>query len=207
MTNALFIAVEGIDGSGKTTIVDRLSVILDCLNKENIVTRDPGGTTTGVKIKSLIMDDELSSAEKELFYFCVAREMLYQYIIEPKLKCGISVISDRFDASTMAYQCHGSKIKNNILKKYIDVFSSFNKPDINILLKVDPKIAASRIKNRTGNDRYDKQNLDFYHRVQSGYLELASKNPEKWMILNANTDFESVLQELHNNFLAHQIPE
>ncbi|OGG79672.1 dTMP kinase [Candidatus Kaiserbacteria bacterium RIFCSPLOWO2_01_FULL_54_13] len=170
MSRGKFIILEGGEGSGKTTIVERLKKELPDI----VYTQDPGGTALGEQIRDLLMSEKTSGidARSELFLFLVSRAELVAEVIRPALESGKNVISNRFGLSSIAYQIYGRE-RPDLLPLYRSV-SDFilegTKPDACILLDVTPEIGIARVRARPGEQtRFDKETLAFHARVREGY--------------------------------------
>lgn len=169
-----FIVLEGGEGSGKTSILKFLKEVFG--NSENIVfTREPGGTSIGEKIRNLLMDKNNKDMFPitELFLFCGARAQHIEELIIPSLNSGKSVVSDRFDTSTMAYQLFGRN-KMELLKDFLALNSIAKKevqPDAVIWLDVDPSVGLLRKeKSQEGKTtRFDEEKLEFHRKVRKGF--------------------------------------
>lgn len=176
-----FIAIEGGEGSGKTSVINFLKEVFD--NSDNVVfTREPGGTTISEKIRNLLMDkgnkDILPITE--LFLFCGARAQHVEELIIPSLNDGKSVISDRFDASTVAYQLFGRQ-KMELLKDFLALNSVAKKqiePDAVVWLDVSPEIGLLRKeKSHEGKTtRFDEEKIEFHRRVREGFKSCFKKS-------------------------------
>lgn len=176
-----FIAIEGGEGSGKTSVLNFLKEAFD--NSDDVVfTREPGGTTTSEKIRNLLMDkgnkDILPITE--LFLFCGARAQHVEELIIPSLNDGKSVISDRFDASTVAYQLFGRQ-KMELLKDFLALNFVAKKqiePDAVVWLDVSPEIGLLRKeKSQEGKTtRFDEERIEFHRRVREGFESCFKKS-------------------------------
>jgi len=190
-----FIVIEGGEGSGKTTIVKLIKETFPSL----VVTREPGGSPFAEKIRSLILSSDAKDADANTQFglFWAARADHVKNTIIPALQKGISVISDRFDSSSFAYQIYGQE--NQHLKKLFfqvrKIYLGNCIPDIYIFLDVDPKEGLKRRANEKGYDKnhFDERNLDFHIRIREGFLEFL-KNVSH-VVINANLSLEKVKAE------------
>ncbi|WP_208754267.1 dTMP kinase [Enterobacteriaceae endosymbiont of Neohaemonia nigricornis] len=187
-----FIVVEGIDGSGKTTICNYIIYLLKCWNINNIIrTHEPGGTILAEKIRNLIKNSykEFFSYKTELLLLYAARLQLLDNIIKPNIK-DYWIISDRYDLSSYAYQIGGRGIqKKDIL--FLQKFINNNIiPNIVIYLDVNPLIGLQRIKNRN-KDRIEKESIKFFTNVRKYYLKIANNN-NMIKIIDANNNLSNV---------------
>src|SRR3989344_6494233 len=162
-----FIVLEGGDGSGKTTMGERLKAELPYV----VYTQDPGGTALGEKIRVLLMADETKNIDvrSELLLFLAGRAQLVSEVIQPALKAGKHVISNRFGLSSIAYQIYGRE-RRELISLYHSVSEEILQgfvPDACILLDVSPEIGIARVHSRPEEPtRFDKESLDFHTRVR-----------------------------------------
>lgn len=176
-----FVVIEGGEGSGKTSVINFLREAFDNCN-DIVFTREPGGTNIGEKIRTVLMDktNNKMTVLTELFLFCGVRAQHISELIIPSLKVGKHVISDRFDASTIAYQLFGRNrfemlhsflTLNNIAKQEVE-------PDAVIWLDVSPEIGLSRKeKSQEGKStRFDEEKIEFHRRVREGFESCFKKN-------------------------------
>src|SRR6185295_16819115 len=184
MKQGKFISFEGIEGCGKTTQIGLLS---DYLKKHSIphtITREPGGTAVGEGIRKILLTSEtihLTSAT-ELLLFYASRSQNIQEMIKPALERGEMVICDRYYHASMAYQGYGRGIPLEFIHKLTDLVCGDNRPEITLLLDIEPEIGLSRARARNeekanNEGRFEKEDVDFYTKIRTGYLELAKQDP------------------------------
>ena len=194
----MFITFEGVEGCGKSSV---LAKVYEELKKEGydvIQTREPGGVKIAEEIRKILLDKENTMMDKrtEALLFAASRR---QHLIEkvwPALKENKIVLSDRFIDSSLAYQGGGDGIGvNEVLK--VNLFATENTfPDLTILFDIDPRIGLARI-NKNANrevNRLDVKELDFYDTIRITFLELAKEYKNRFIIIDASMDFESVYQ-------------
>ena len=193
------ISFEGSEGSGKTTQISRLAQHLQKLGREVISTREPGGTETGEQIRNIIVHnsrgDEMC-AETELLLFAAARAQLVREVIAPALLRGTIVLSDRFLDSSTVYQGIGRNLAMGPVNQ-INRFAVGNvMPDITVVIDVPTEISLERIRQRASDlpDRMERENIDFYEKVRSGYLVLAKGMPERFIVVDG-TKSEDVIEK------------
>ncbi len=195
-----FITFEGIDGAGKSTHIERLAAEIKRSGIEVVVTREPGGTPLGEKIRSMLLSDPMTP-DTETLLFYAARAEHVQKLIRPALDEGKWVISDRFSDATFAYQAGGKNVPGG----RIDALERWTlrgfAPDLTILFDLPPEIAAARLSKRTvsdgvGPDRFERESRDFFRRVRGAYLERAEKNPERFLVLDARKTPDELFEEL-----------
>ncbi|MGB0375173.1 MAG: dTMP kinase [Opitutales bacterium] len=187
--NGYFITFEGSEGCGKTTQIEALAKALEAEGKTVLITREPGGTIIGEKIRDLLQDpshDNAISDMTELLLFSASRAELIASRIQPALDRGEIVICDRFYDSTYVYQGLGRAIDMNIVEQLNQITVGSLKPDLTILLDLDAKIGIQRAKSRQSGelDRIENESLAFFEAVREGYLELAKKETERFKIIN-----------------------
>jgi len=198
MKNGLFITTEGTDGSGKTTQIRLMEAYLREKGYEVVVTREPGGTGIGEKIRSLILapkNTEMSETTEMLLY-ASARAQLVNELIEPAIKAGRIVICDRFVDSSYAYQGFGRGIDLRTIEGINEVALNGIKPDLTFFFDIDPKTALLRRIATTGADRIEKEAFDFHVRVYNGYRDLARIYTERIKTIDGNRSVEEIFEEV-----------
>lgn len=197
-----FIVMEGGEGSGKTSVINFLKEkFADRADRNDLVfTREPGGTEIGEKIRNLLMDKDNKDILPitELFLFCGARAQHVRELILPSLLAGKTVISDRFDASTVAYQIFGRE-KSELFEDFLKLNSvAKNKiePDAVIWLDVDPETGLRRKeKSEEGKStRFDDEKIEFHRRVRTGFQSFLKQD---WIELFLSSDYVSCKEKWH----------
>lgn len=198
MTQDRFVSFEGIEGCGKTTQIGLLSEYLLRHSIPHMITREPGGTAVGEGIRKILLHSEMIhlTAVSELLLFYASRSQNILEKIKPALERNEMVICDRFYHASMAYQGFGRGIPLDFIHKLTDLVCDRFRPEITILLDIDPEVglARARARNHTRTEdegRFEKENLDFYTRVREGYLELASQD-ERIQLVYADRSIEAV---------------
>ena len=186
----MFISFEGIDKSGKTTQAKLLADFLVDRNCSVVLTKEPGGTALGEKIKKIILEDRRVDPLTELFLYLADRAQHVQEVIKPALKQGKIVISDRYIDASLAYQGYGRGLSIELIDKLNKKATGGIEPDITFLLDLEPEKAFLRTKKV---DRIERENLSFHKRVREGYLEIARASPQRMRVVRA--DMSSV--EIH----------
>lgn len=192
----LFITFEGPDGSGKSTQINRLYNYLKGLGKECILTREPGGTEIGEKMREILKDNSLNnviSLETEVLLLQVARAQHVHEIIKPALQKGIVVLCDRYSDSSVAYQGVARGVGVKIIK-FLNKFSTSGiTPDLTILLDIPVKKGLHRSSTRQPErDRWELQKRDFHEKVRKAYLKLARQFPGRIKVVSADNEIEKV---------------
>lgn len=194
MKRGLFITVEGTDGSGKTTQINRLMEYICGKGYEVVLTREPGGTNISEKIRNIILDTENSEMGRitEMLLYASARAQLVAEVIKPSVECGKIVIADRFVDSSYVYQGFGRGIDMEVVKTVNSIALDGIIPDITLFFDLSPQIALSRRLASTGADRIEKEKMDFHMRVYSGYKELAALYPERIKSVDSSRSIEEI---------------
>lgn len=192
-----FITFEGSEGCGKTTQIEALAKALEAQGKTVLITREPGGTLIGEKIRDLLQDpshkDNISDMT-ELLLFSASRAELINCRIQPALARGEIVICDRFYDSTFVYQGLGRAIDINMVEQLNQITVGKLKPDLTILLDLDAKIGIERAKSRQSGalDRIENESLAFFEAVRNGYLVLAKKEPERFKTIDGLLSVDAI---------------
>lgn len=181
----MFVTFEGIDGCGKTTLATLLSERLAELGERVLLTREPGGSVLGKRLRDILIKNELPLCdEAEIFLFLADRAQHIHEVILPALKDGVRVVCDRFSDSTLAYQGYGRAAEPDRLRNLLNFIKL--KPDATFLLDLPPEVARKRIFARGGNDeRFDRRSPAYFAAVRSGFLRIAREEPERVTVLDA----------------------
>lgn len=203
MARGKFITLEGGEGCGKSTQAKRLKEALEASGVETVFTREPGGTPLAEEIRRLIkdQDEDAPCAASELLLFLAARAQLVRKVIRPALERGAWVVSDRFSDSTFAYQGYGRGIDLKLLETANGFACDELKPDLTLLLDVSPEVARMRMRGReaataTEADRIERAGEDFHRRLREGFLELARREKDRIVVIDANGSVEEVWNEV-----------
>lgn len=192
LTRGFFISLEGIDGSGKTTLIQSLTAEL-AGRYQVLRIREPGGTVISEKIREMLLDvrNDGIIGKVEAMLYAAARCQLVEEVIRPSLEKGMMVIADRYLDSTIAYQGYGRGLDLAFLEDLNRLCTGGLKPDLTLLLDLDPREAQKRRLNEAP-DRLEQEGLVFQARVRDGYLELWGQEPQRIKRLEA-TQSPSVL--------------
>ena len=196
-----FIVFEGIDGSGKTTQINKLSkwlISTDLIPENNklVITREPGGTKLGKSIRSLLLDASIEKSPDsitELLLYAADRSQHVNEIIRPTLDQGDWVISDRFCGSTLAYQGYGRKLDINLIKDLEAIATQGIAPDITFLLDIPIEESIRRRTNRK-DDRIEKEGREFLSNVSLGFQALSEDS--NWKKISAIDSKENIISEI-----------
>lgn len=187
-----FVSLEGIDGSGKTSLRE---LLINSLDSDNIISiREPGGTYISEKIRAMLLDTKNMGmvARTEALLYAAARSQLVEEIIRPALAQGKMVLADRYLDSTIAYQGYGRGLDLDFLTELNQLCTGGLKPDLTLLLDLDPAEGLRR-RGEEKPDRLEQEGIHFQHKVREGYLEIARREPQRVKILDAAGDRFDVL--------------
>lgn len=192
MKNGFFVSLEGPDSSGKSTQLQLLKALLENKGYRIVVTREPGGTPIGEKIRELVLDKdhpEMDDKTESLLY-AASRAQHVAEVIKPALEQGKIVICDRFIDSSIAYQGYGRKLGTPV--KIINEYAVGGcMPDITFLLRLKPEISELRLKTKN-RDRLENELTDFYNEVYAGYTELEKMYPNRIVGIDAAASVEAI---------------
>jgi len=197
--NGLFITIEGVEGVGKSTNIETIKQFLAGRGIEFIVTREPGGTLWSEQIRNLLLqvnDDEDLMGLSELLLIFAARAQHLDRLIRPALAAGKWVICDRFTDATYAYQGAGRGLDRSKIAALETLVQEELRPDLTIILDLDPQIGLQRAQNRAALDRFEREKLEFFEKVRQAYLDIASAEQERCIVVDASQDLEAVSSEL-----------
>ena len=196
MKKGLFITMEGPDGSGKSTQIEEIKCFFEQRGDSVVLTREPGGTSIGEKIRTILLDRENKEMDPmtEAMLYAATRAQHVAQVIRPALKEGKHVICDRFLDSSIAYQGYGRGLGDCV--SIINAYAVQDcMPDLTFLMKLKPEIGRKRIgENR--QDRIEMETLDFHNQVFAGYEELELQFPERIVGIDASREVEEIREEI-----------
>ena len=190
-----FITLEGMDGAGKSTHIPNIIAALKARGIEVVSTREPGGTRLGEQLRALLLNDAMHPETETLLMFAARREHI-DSVIEPALKRGAWVLSDRFTDATYAYQCGAkgvaaAKIKQ--LEKWVQGQGKNSvQPDLTLLFDVPVEISMTRLSTAREPDKFEREDAKFFEKLRHAYLTRASENPTRFRIVDANQALDKV---------------
>lgn len=179
MKRGLFISVEGIDGSGKSTHVEFIRDYLQEKGVKVIITREPGGTIIGEKIRELLLTSEHMHHTTELLLYFASRQEIIRQVIAPNLEAGVCVIADRFIDASIAYQGGGRMLGIDKVKQVYSMLEPILATDATFLFDVPLELAMERLQRGRELDRIELEPQEFFKRVQDTYHKLADKEPKR----------------------------
>lgn len=201
----MFITFEGGEGSGKSTQIKLFAEYLKNKGVEVVLTREPGATEVGKEIRRLLVQGDKDKFDEvtETLLFYADRRINLTKVVLPAVAEGKTVISDRFNDSTIAYQYYGAaKFNNrNMMDTLYQVVAGDFKPNLTFLLDIDVKIGLERSFAKaegmqTKELRFEKVDVAFHERLRQGYLEMAKQEPERFVVINAAQSVEEVQQDI-----------
>jgi dTMP kinase len=192
-----FVAFEGIDGAGKSTLISAFAEHLRVQQIASIITREPGGTPLAEKIRELfiVKTDEAVATKTEVLLLQASRAQHVETVIKPALAKNQWVVSDRFSLSSLAFQSGGRGLPASEIKWLNDFSTSQLSPDLYVIVDLDPRLALDRQRSRT-KDRIESESLEFHRRVREFYLEYAEENPTKCILINGERPTQESLKQL-----------
>ena len=201
---SLFITFEGVEGSGKTTQIRRLKRYLTQKGIPCKVTREPGGCPIAERIRKILLnpDHREMTPLSELFLYEASRAQHVKEVIEPFLKRGTVVICDRFIDASIAYQGYGRKVDLNWVARLNRLSAEGIKPDITFLLDcpIDLGLKRALRRNRALNQekegRFEREKVQFHHRVRGGYLSIAKKDPQRVKVIDTRQGEERIFEKI-----------
>ena len=193
-----FITFEGIDGSGKSTQLRLLANFLRAQGNDPLVTREPGGTSVGLRLRAALLDaHEQVDPLTELLVFAADRAQHVRRVLRPAIAAGGIVISDRYADATVAYQGAGRGFAPELIAEIIALATEGLKPDLTLLFDASIAESAARTSRRSEGkhskegDRLDAETSDFHTRVRDAYLQLAAAEPERFRIIDTSGSVET----------------
>jgi dTMP kinase len=200
MTNSrgLFLTLEGAEGVGKSTNIEFITEYLKGRGIDFVLTREPGGTVLAEKIRDLLLavHEESMSELTELLLVFSARAQHLEKVIEPALAAGKWVVCDRFTDATFAYQGAGRGLSMDTIQQLQSLVQGELRPDLTIILDLDPEIGMARASNRGELDRFELEQQSFFRSVRQGYLDIAKAEPERCAVIDASKALADVKQDL-----------
>ena len=204
----MFITLEGIEGSGKTTQIDFLVEYLEKQGLPCVTTREPGGTLIGKKIRTILLDPQSKELDptSELLLYMADRAQHINSLIKPSLAAGKTVICDRYFDATVVYQGFARELDIDVIKRLHELLFDNLKPDLTFLLDLAPREGLERAwkqlndgQRSNGESRFEEETLVFHEKVRAGYLELAGREPDRFRIIDATRDVRQVRSLIYDD--------
>lgn len=193
-SRGLFLTVEGGEGVGKSTNITYLAKKLQQQGVELVVTREPGGTDVGESIRQVLLQvrDESVGGLTEILLMFAARAQHIDKVIEPALREGKWVLCDRFTDATFAYQCGGRGVSTSLVRQLEQLVQGELRPDYTLLLDAPVDTGMGRARERGELDRFELEDLEFFQRVRSAYLNLAQESSGRFHVIDASLSLQEV---------------
>lgn len=201
----MFITLEGIEGSGKTTQINGLAAYFEGRGMDCITTRQPGGTAIGRKIRAILLDPASREMDPlaELMLYMADRAQHLAAVIKPALAAGRTILCDRYFDATLVYQGLARGVDVALIRRLHQLVFDNLQPDLTFVLDLDPRLGLARAwqqldnGQRTGREsRFEKEKLAFHEKVRAGYLELARREPQRFKIIDASRDENRVRKDI-----------
>ncbi|MEQ1598553.1 MAG: dTMP kinase [Methylotenera sp.] len=186
-----FITLEGMDGAGKSTHIPNIIAALKARRIEVVSTREPGGTRLGEQLRALLLHDAMHPETETLLMFAARREHI-DSVIEPALKRGAYVLSDRFTDATYAYQCGAKGVSSNKIKQLEKWVQGKLQPDLTLLFDVPVEISMKRLTTAREPDKFEREDAKFFEKLRTAYLTRAKENPTRFRVIDANQTLDKV---------------
>ena len=199
-----FISFEGNDGCGKSTQVEKVGVFLRSFGYDVLLTREPGGSNIAERIRTILLDPQTigMSDMTEAYLYGAARAQHVREVVLPALDAGQIVISDRYVDSSVAYQGAGRQLGMRLVEQLNAPAIDGCLPDLTILLDIDARTAMQRRQVATGADRIEMQSDAFHARVEQAFHQLADENSERYAVVSANADIDTIARQVREVILA-----
>lgn len=195
-----FITLEGIDGAGKSSHLDFLCAQVAARGAEPRLTREPGGTPLGERIRELVLHSEMDAKAEALLMFAARAEHVAR-VIEPALVEGAWVVCDRFSDATYAYQCGGRGLARDVVVGLERMVHPGLQPDATFLFDVDPAIAYERQRAQSrAPDKFEREQAQFFRRVRDAYLERAREHSRRFHVIDASGSLQQVRDRIEVAF-------
>lgn len=202
MKKGLFISIEGLDGAGKSTQMAFMEKFFQQRGFEVLLTREPGGTIIGEKIRDIILDrqyQEMADTTEALLY-AASRAQHVKELIVPALQEGKVVLCDRFVDSSIAYQGGGRRLGKEAVKAINDFATQGLKPNLTIFFDISPETSLKRIDSKKV-DRLEQEKIDFHMTVYNTYLDLAKKDPSRMKVVKADRGITAISKDIEDLLL------
>lgn len=191
----MFITLEGVDGAGKSSHLDWLAAWFRERGHRVRMTREPGGTPVGEKLREIVLHEPMHPETEALIMFAARREHIAA-VIRPALEAGEVVISDRFTDASFAYQCGGRGLDEARLEALEAWVHADLKPDLTLLFDLPTEIAAQRLASARSPDRFEREQADFHARVRAAYLRRAQRHPGRIRVVDGSQSLDAVRAQL-----------
>ncbi len=185
MNRAKFITFEGVDGAGKSTHLAWFADTLRERGMDVLVTREPGGTPLGEKLREILLNQPMQARTEALLMFAARMEHI-DLVIKPALQRGTWVVSDRFSDASFAYQGGGRGVPAEQLEQLEHWVQDGFQPDLTLLFDIPIEVARQRLANNATLDRFEQEQGSFFEKVRQAYLDRCRKNPGRFALIDAS---------------------
>ncbi|MCG6876731.1 MAG: dTMP kinase [Betaproteobacteria bacterium] len=193
-----FITLEGMDGAGKSSHVEWIADWLRARGHRVLVTREPGGTPLGEQLRALVLNEPMDLRTEALLVFAARQEHLVKRI-RPALDAGEWVLSDRFTDATYAYQGGGRRLSTRALEDLEQWVHGDFQPDVTLYFDLSVEVARARLAAMESSpDRFEREDVGFFERVRSAYLERARRNPDRIHVIDASASLDEVKKSVED---------
>jgi dTMP kinase len=190
-----FITLEGVDGAGKTSHIEFIKEYLTNLKLDFIMTREPGGTELGERLREILLHDEMTPKTETILMFAARNEHI-EKVIRPGLTSGAIVISDRFTDASYAYQSGGKGVEDEAIDVLKDLVQKNLQPDLTFLFDLPVEVSIKRLKKTRKLDKFEKEEKDFHENVRKKYLMIAKNNPKRFSVLNSEKSIDEIQSQI-----------
>ena len=190
-----FITLEGVDGAGKTSHIEFIKEYLTNLKFDFIMTREPGGTELGERLREILLHDEMTPKTETILMFAARNEHI-EKVIRPGLMSGAIVISDRFTDASYAYQSGGKGVEDEEIDVLKDLVQKNLQPDLTFLFDLPVEVSIKRLKKTRKLDKFEKEEKDFHENVRKKYLMIAKNNPKRFSVLNSEKSIDEIQSQI-----------
>ena len=190
-----FITLEGVDGAGKTSHIEFIKEYLINLKLDFIMTREPGGTELGERLREILLHDEMTPKTETILMFAARNEHI-EKVIRPGLTSGAIVISDRFTDASYAYQSGGKGVEDEAIDVLKDLVQKNLQPDLTFLFDLPVEVSIKRLKKTRKLDKFEKEEKDFHENVRKKYLMIAKNNPKRFSVLNSEKSIDEIQSQI-----------
>jgi len=190
-----FITLEGVDGAGKTSHIEFIKEYLTNLKLDFIMTREPGGTELGERLREILLHDEMTPKTETILMFAARNEHI-EKVIRPGLTSGAIVISDRFTDASYAYQSGGKGVEDEEIDVLKDLVQKNLQPDLTFLFDLPVEVSIKRLKKTRKLDKFEKEEKDFHENVRKKYLMIAKNNPKRFSVLNSEKSIDEIQSQI-----------
>ena len=195
----IFISIEGMDGSGKTTMTNKIVEYLESKGYEVLRTREPGGTVVSEKIRSIIIKNEMLPMT-EFLLFAASRYEHTETVIKPALEAGKIVVCERYTDSSIAYQGYGRNLTEGPIREISKIFLNGFKPDHTFFFNVSYEVSRQKTGSRgKARDRFENEHKEFFYAAQRGFMSCLMEDRDRFIYISGNKPLDEVWKSVRSN--------